>query len=145
MFALSVWQPWAWAILHAGKWVENRTWYPSEKIIGQPIALHASKRQPTPDELNLVRRLAGGLCIEPGQCTLGAIVGVVVVTGTVRPHERANPTKPAQWLEPGLVAWKLASPVAIAPIPCRGRQGLWQLAPEIHDAVLDAVALKRSR
>jgi hypothetical protein len=36
--ALSIRQPWAWAILYAGKRVENRTWYTSYR---GPIYIHA--------------------------------------------------------------------------------------------------------
>jgi hypothetical protein len=38
--ALSIRQPWAWAILHAGKDVENRTW--PTRFRG-PVAIHAAK------------------------------------------------------------------------------------------------------
>lgn len=40
MKALSIRQPWAWAILHAGKRVENRSWYCHYR---GPILIHASK------------------------------------------------------------------------------------------------------
>ena len=39
-FALSIRQPWAWAILHAGKDVENRDW--PTKFRG-PVCIHAAK------------------------------------------------------------------------------------------------------
>lgn len=38
--ALSIRQPWAWAIIHAGKDVENRNW--STKFRG-PVCIHAAK------------------------------------------------------------------------------------------------------
>lgn len=38
--ALAIRQPWAWAILHAGKNVENRSWHTSFR---GPICIHASK------------------------------------------------------------------------------------------------------
>lgn len=41
MMALTVKQPWAWAIVHSTKRVENRTWPPPDKIIRQRIAIHA--------------------------------------------------------------------------------------------------------
>ena len=44
MKALTVIQPWAWAIAHAGKRVENRTWGPPRDVIGQRIAIHAGRR-----------------------------------------------------------------------------------------------------
>lgn len=40
MKALSIRQPWAWAILHTGKSVENRDWYTEYR--GR-VLLHASK------------------------------------------------------------------------------------------------------
>ena len=40
MKALSIRQPWAWAILHAGKDIENRTWATSFR---GPICIHASQ------------------------------------------------------------------------------------------------------
>jgi len=40
MKALSIRQPWAWAIIHAGKDVENRTW--KTKMTGE-FLVHASK------------------------------------------------------------------------------------------------------
>ena len=47
MRAITIRQPWAWAVIHAGKTVENR----SRNIAGDyrgPVAIHASKR----DDLN---------------------------------------------------------------------------------------------
>lgn len=41
MKAITVRQPWAWAILYAGKNIENRSW---RTHIRGPIAIHAAKR-----------------------------------------------------------------------------------------------------
>jgi ASCH domain len=40
MLAISIRQPWAWMILHAGKDIENRTW--STKVRGR-VLIHAAK------------------------------------------------------------------------------------------------------
>ena len=42
--AISIRQPWAWAILYAGKDVENRTWQLPERFWGQDILLHAGQQ-----------------------------------------------------------------------------------------------------
>ncbi len=42
MKALSIRQPWAWAILHAGKRIENRDWRAAPSYRG-PLLIHASK------------------------------------------------------------------------------------------------------
>lgn len=41
--AISIRQPWAWAIIHAGKDIENRDW--STKFRG-PVCIHAAKAVP---------------------------------------------------------------------------------------------------
>lgn len=43
MQALTLWQPWAWAMAHAGKAIENRTWKPPRSACGRMIAIHAGK------------------------------------------------------------------------------------------------------
>lgn len=43
MKALTLKQPWAWAVAHAGKDVENRTWKPPASVIGHRIAIHAGR------------------------------------------------------------------------------------------------------
>jgi hypothetical protein len=40
MKAISIRQPWAWAIIHAGKPVENRTWWTDYR---GPVLIHAAK------------------------------------------------------------------------------------------------------
>lgn len=44
MKVLTVRQPWAWAIFHAGKNVENRTWQPRSIKRGDTIAIHVAKK-----------------------------------------------------------------------------------------------------
>ena len=41
MKALSIWQPWAWLILHGGKDIENRSWPTQQRGI---IAVHTGKK-----------------------------------------------------------------------------------------------------
>jgi hypothetical protein len=42
-YALSIRPPWIDAIFHADKRIENRTYKPSDKVVGHWLALHASK------------------------------------------------------------------------------------------------------
>jgi len=39
--ALTLWPEWLPAFRHLGKRIENRTWWPPRRLIGQRIALHA--------------------------------------------------------------------------------------------------------
>lgn len=42
MHAISIMEPWASAIAFHGKDIENRSWKPPHKVIGQIVAIHAS-------------------------------------------------------------------------------------------------------
>jgi hypothetical protein len=100
--ALTVRQPWAWAIIHAGKDIENRNW--SNRHCHGTIAIHASKRAPA------VHALPRGVrCPDDEELVRGAIVGVVDIVGIVERHR-------SRWLE-GPIGWVLRNPRALrAPI-----------------------------
>lgn len=82
MKALSIRQPWAWAILHAGKRVENRGWHCRYR---GPIFIHAAKgctRDEYADCFFFMRGVArqrpfpGGLVLPPlADLPRGGIVG----------------------------------------------------------------------
>lgn len=125
--ALSIRQPWAWAILHAGKDIENRTW--STTFRG-PVAIHAAKGM-TKDEVADFSELLGdlrwkGVAGVPAkgphynQLERGGIVGVAEIVGCVDRHD--SPWFFGRW---GFVL-RNARPVDF--IPCKGALGLfgWQ-------------------
>lgn len=123
--ALSVWQPWASAIV-GPKPLENRRWPPWEKVIGKYIALHASLTIDDDDAFAFCR--CRGWDPPPrDQLVRGAIIGVVRVDGYVT--ESDDP-----WFV-GPFGWRLSDRRAIEPVPCRGRQGLWVVPPTIADQV----------
>lgn len=86
--ALSVRQPWAWAIIHGGKDVENRT----SKAISfmNPMfggrAIHAAKGM-TRDEYESAHAFMASLgvrCPPPADLPRGGIIGCVYVQGVVK-------------------------------------------------------------
>jgi hypothetical protein len=120
--ALSIRQPWAWAILHAGKDVENRG--ARAVTLGAmttgPVAVHASKGMTRDEYEGAARFMAslGAVCPPPDDLVRGAIVGAVHVTAIV--EEWASP-----WFfgPRGLV---LLAPTALAtPIPVGGELGFF--------------------
>jgi hypothetical protein len=127
MKALSIHQPWAWAILHAGKTVENRTW--STKYRG-PFLIHASKTRSSYDrEARLDwSKLYGVALPKWEELVVGAIVGVVEVVECLP----ASQVDPGPWVE-GPVCWILANPRAFSnPKALRGAQGLFG----VHDQAI---------
>ncbi len=67
MKALSLWQPWAHAIVTGGKRIETRSW--ATKYRG-PLIIHAAKRKITQDEMVLLSRQGCWQAVF-GQCEIG--------------------------------------------------------------------------
>jgi hypothetical protein len=80
MKALSIREPWAWLILHAGKDIENRNW--SCPARGR-IAIHASKTFDQQGYEYVRREFLDIVTPEPDEFQLGGIVGTVEHRGCV--------------------------------------------------------------
>lgn len=142
MRAITVRQPWAWQIIYQRKNIENRTRNIAGKYRG-PVAIHAGLK--ADDEA--LRRLPGnavGSVTAPRIFDYGVILGMVDLVDV---HEAEGAFCPAccrPWGESlGVFHLVLANPRPLpAPIPCRGRLGLW---PPPRDVVkqLRSVAFER--
>lgn len=99
---ISIRQPWAWAILHAGKDVENRNWRFSRELIGKQVLLHSS-RQVDADAVGMLRHAGFDV---PEDLLCGGIVGVMEFSGITR-------TSSSRWAEAGAWHWEIrcASPI----------------------------------
>src|SRR5947207_1988168 len=130
MRALSIRQPWAWCILHAGKDIENRDWQPCNPGLRfrGTFLLHASLRcDPIDQETRERIRAASGIEI-PNDPPRGGIVGQVDVVDVV--HESISPW----FVGPlGLVLVR-AKPLSFR--ACRGRLGFFR--PRFWDSAEDA-------
>jgi hypothetical protein len=126
MKALSIHQPWAWAILHAGKTVENRSW--PTRYRG-PLLIHASKTRSSYDrEAKLDWLKVYGVELPRWEeMPTGGLLGIVDLVDCLP----VNQTVLSPWVE-GPVCWVLAKP---RPFPeavaYRGAQGLFEVRNEI--------------
>lgn len=136
--ALTVRQPWAHAIAHLGKHVENRGWSRARAIslIGQLIAIHAGQKV---DE-DAVALLRGRGLEVPDRLPTSAIVAVARV-------ELVLDTAAALRLYPEHTAW-ITGPLCIVfgqvialerPVLCAGALYLWLLPDRVRLAVADQV------
>lgn len=85
--ALSVRQPWAWAIMNAGKDIENRSWQAVNHGLKRRgrIAIHAAvgmTRRDYDDAADFINRVYGR-CPRPEILIRGAIIGFVDVVDVV--------------------------------------------------------------
>jgi hypothetical protein len=130
--ALTVRQPWAWAIAAGHKDVENRTWQTSYRGL---LAIHAGRTWAPAEEKRACRELLEDPgVVEPG-CYVpdrhllaeGAIVAVVNLVGICSLGDSAR-CRCSGWGAIGQHHWRLRNVEALAePIPWRGAQGLWEI------------------
>ena len=135
MRVITVRQPWAWAIVHGGKDVENRT----RNIVGSyrgPVAIHAAKKIASLDE-EWADRLVGVIPRDDDSYPLAAIIGVVDLVGVHDVEKCRDPSDPwpatlcSAWAMWGQLHLELANPRAIDPIPAKGKLGLWRPDAEL--------------
>ncbi len=120
--ALSVRQPWAWAICAGFKDIENRSTVAVSKagFHPRPVAIHAAKGM-TRDEYEEASEFMASLginCPLPKDLVRGAIIGAATVTAIVKDHN-----SPWFFGPRGLV---LTDQCAVQPIPAVGALGLFR-------------------
>jgi hypothetical protein len=112
MNALSVRQPWAWAIVAGRKPIENRTWQTDYR---GPLLIHAGLRG-DPDGFEFLE--SHGVHI-PEDLPRGGIIGQVELIDITTDH-------PSMWAQSGCFNWVLADPIQTPFRFLRGRLGLFE-------------------
>ncbi len=145
MKALSIRQPWAWAIIHAGKDIENRTRILSRAMVGQRFLIHASKGL-NREEYNRAAEAIWFNCLThvPAQDRIerGGFIGSALllryVQDGVRPGAAACVTDPrgdpevwGNWYQ-GPVGLVLRDVRPMDFIPCKGALGFWEAPAGLH-------------
>lgn len=140
MKVITVRQPWAWAIMHGGKDVENR----SRNIVGSHrgrVAIHAGQADAdnAPDRLwmDAMSDLANTVLREPGISHArthrrGYILGTVEVVSVhhCSDHGRNETDTCSPWALADHWHIRLANPEPFdEPIPAKGQLGLWTYEP----------------
>lgn len=96
--AISIRQPWAWAIVHGGKDVENRSWQTNYR---GPVAIHAAKGMSKGEYTDAAEFITGaigrvdndwlmrwlGVCAAPSRLDHGGIIGVANIVDCVSESE----------------------------------------------------------
>ncbi|WOD37388.1 hypothetical protein [Nodosilinea sp. E11] len=118
--AITLHRPWAYAIAHLGKRVENRGWA-CPLAPGSLIAIHAGKKYDK-QAADWIRQTLGQDCPPDGDEHPTGIVAIARFVGNVTASD-------SPWFV-GPIGWQLTEVVAIDPVPCSGQQGLW-LVPDV--------------
>jgi hypothetical protein len=146
--ALPLWQPWASLVAVEAKRIETRHWAPPRALIGQRIAIHATKTKAqlwivgeSPFAERLMQALDAGTLVEvDGQLPLGAIVATAVLDRceeiTYAFADELYVRDPDEFAfgnyGAGRFAWFLRDVERLAvPVPFRGSQGIFTVPDEL--------------
>lgn len=121
MRALTIRQPWAHAIVHLGKDVENRVW--SARHTGLLLIHVAAYRERRPREKlsEYVSRLPSGESLN--DLPTGCVIGVAEVVDCVK-------NSISKWADKGAWHWLVRNALT-RPGDCPGRLGLWTASPAV--------------
>lgn len=148
MKALALWQPWASLVAIGAKRIETRHWEAPADLIGQRVAIHATKGHYDRNAVELEpfrRRLdeardEGRLALVDDELPLGAIVATVqlarcsrMTRASIRVLEESNPDERAfGFYNLDRYAWVLLNVKPFtSPIPFTGRQGIFDVPDEL--------------
>ena len=132
MKALTVKQPWAWAIACGAKDIENRTW--NTNHLGR-LAIHAAARDDHASAFARIYELTGAYVLRTDR---SAVVAVVDVAGVCTEQDGCAC---GPWAIPDQHHWRLINARALPnPVSCKGRLGLWNLPADVEAAVLEQLA-----
>lgn len=137
MLAISVLQPWAWAIARGHKLIENRDHSTEHR---GALLIHASMRVDLAACDSPLIRAAGWGPQDP-LTVLGAIVAVVELTDICEPD---GPCDCGPWAEPGAYHWRFTNVRPLdRPVVALGRaSGLWTpRAGVLSEIGVDSVSL----
>lgn len=142
MKAITVYQPYAYAIIAGLKQYETR---PRKTHIRGRVAVHAGRL----DEVHATKHLSGNdfwaIMAEIGGKTdlpRGAVLGTVEIVDCVPVEEIIHTLSERERLlgdySPGRFAWVLKNPVAFSmPVPAKGKQGWWNWDEERRNPLKD--------
>lgn len=128
--AISVRQPWAWAIIFAGKDIENRAWHfgnPARRHRGR-VALHASLGMTKAEYEKAAEFMAsiGIKCPAPADLVRGAVIGCITIADGVNKN---NPAAQSPWFfGPFGLVLREPEPLLV-PVPAAGALGFFAWQP----------------
>ncbi len=128
MRALTVRQPWAWAIARGHKTILNTGW---DTGLRGEIAIHASLRVDLEAFDDAAIRSANWDPEDP-EAAIGGIVAVASLVGVCAAAPSGRSCHCGDWARPVCFHWRLARPQPLAwPVLTIGQPGLWELEQRV--------------
>ena len=135
--AITLHQPWASLVAVGAKTVETRFWRPPEKLLGQRIAIHASKQKVALKSGAFSRAVDSKLGKDwRSKETFGAVVATAKLQRVKKISNKKDIPSEKKTLfgdyALGRWMWELADIEKVEPpVPARGQRGFWNLKEKI--------------
>ncbi|MFZ0269903.1 hypothetical protein [Caulobacter sp.] len=151
IWAISLWQPWASALMFPHLKVhETRHWPAPARLIGQRVAIHAAQRRCPLNETSLLNDEAANATFGlPWRQNVpyGALIGTAILAAC-QPMSGQYAARPAHANDEAFgywsaerFAWRMADPIPFeTPLPMKGQQGWWRLLDSAPSGDLFGVA-----
>jgi hypothetical protein len=141
MLAISLTQPWAWAIYN-GKDIENRNWRSSVRGTVAIQAARAMSKEQYQEASRFIEWASRNQAKKiftpaPNDLVRGAIIGLVDIVGIVAAH-------PSPWFM-GRYGYVCKNPRSLTePIYCQGAQGFWPIPSDVLEKIYQQLAVENS-
>jgi ASCH domain len=132
LVAITVKQPWAWALIFGGKDIENRDWRTNYR---GPIAIHAASRTTRSDHdaaAMFMRNRCDVVCPEYDDLSRGTFQGVMNLTDCV------DTSSSYWWIGKHGFVMKDPKPLP-EPIPYKGMLGIWPVPEDVAQQIREAL------
>lgn len=130
--ALTLNQPWPWAILHLGKDVENRSWRTNHR--GR-LCIHAGQKYDR-EGAKWIEDRFGVKPPEPDELPKGCIVAIAELNDCIQNSD-------SSWAMPDCYHWVLSEIEPLPnPVKARGKQGIWIVDKEVDMSVAKTEGVK---
>ena len=129
---LTLIRPWGFFVAEKHKPVENRTWKPPAAMLGGFVAIHNGQKY-DPEAVGDIEFEFGLTYPGADRDPSGHIIAVARLAAVTHEDE-PNADRSSRWFC-GPFGWWLADVVRIAPVPCKGAQGLWVIPPPVLEQV----------
>ena len=142
LVAITVYQPWGWAIFNAGKDIENR---PYATLVRGRVAIHTAQRGTQVRYVQAKDYIKAAYSIshseslhvpERDSVIKGAIIGLVDIVDCVNYHS-------SPWFMGGY-GYLLANPLALPePIYCMGAEGFWPVSEVDQEKIANQLSITK--
>lgn len=152
LYALTLWQPWAWAVGAGLRLVDFRAFIPSHRLLvpGDDLVIHAGQHAASQSDWLTVRSKARALGrhqevppyeVAHHSLVRGACIAVVRYDGVARGAAELTTEQRVWWAPTANYGWKFSNVRQLREaLPCRGQPDVWAVDGLVEERLYRALS-----